>query len=91
MLEVLCVLRVLEDVVLGFTKAEQAKAVQRQLRRKLRKGEEVQLVDLHFLSKRPAFYTPSEMEKLSNPKTRPRVLEKLKALGLERAQRLGMG
>ena len=81
---------VLEDVVLGFARAEQAKAVQRQVGRGLLPGQEVQIVDLHRQVKLPGVFTPAEIDTLSNSTTSPEVIEALSQLGLKRARQLGM-
>ena len=81
---------VLEDVVLGFARAEQAKAVQRQVGRGLLPGQEAQIVDLHRQVKLPGVFTPAELDTLSNSTTSPEVIEALSQLGLKRARQLGM-
>jgi hypothetical protein len=81
---------VLEDVVLGFARAEQAKAVQRQVGRGLLPGQEVQIVDLHRQVKLPGVFTPAELDTLSDPTTSGEVIEALSQLGLKRARQLGM-
>jgi hypothetical protein len=83
-------LSALADVVEGFAKAEQAKAVQRQVGRGLLPGQEVQIVDLHREVKLPGVFTPAELDTLSNSTTSPEVIEALSQLGLKRARQLGM-
>ena len=83
-------LSALADVAEGFARAEQAKAVQRQVNRGLRPGEEAQIVDLNRRIQLPGVFTPAELETLSNSTTSPDEIERLSQLGLNRAKQLGM-
>jgi hypothetical protein len=83
-------LSVLADVVEGFARAEQAKAVQRQVSRGLRPGEEAQIVDLNRRIQLPGVFTPAELDALSDSTMSPDEVEKLSQLGLNRAKQLGM-
>jgi hypothetical protein len=88
MFGLIVLMQVVEDVLGGAVKAEQAKACVREVRRGLRPGEEEQIVDLHRKQVLPGLFTPAELDVLSNPATSPGEVERLSQIGMNRARRL---